>query len=176
MAAGQCMWKLLKVIYCAYIYGNERTCHPVQRYGLLIQITVVVTVVVIVVVQIFYSTVCKSHRVCVFLCAFLCSRLLIAHVLIDFLLLLQLRHTYITVTFILIFVILTEDYVVQTRSNQHAGTIVTLSAALHCAEDYIIPRQTYSSTGIPQSLLAALTQEPLDPSCHIFVLGCFVTF
>lgn len=84
--------------------------------------------------------------------------------------------TYITVPFILIFVTPTADYVVQTRSNQHAETIVALSAALHCAEDYIIPRQTYSGTGIPQSLPAALTQEALDPSCHIFVFGCFVTF
>ena len=84
--------------------------------------------------------------------------------------------TYITVPFIPIFVTPTADYVVQTRSNQHAETIVALSAALHCAEDYIIPRQTYSGTGTPQSLPAALTQEALDPSCHIFVFGCFVTF
>lgn len=71
---------------------------------------------------------------------------------------------------------LTKDYIVLTRSSHDSETIVTLSAPFHCAEDYVIPLQTYSSRGIPQSRLAALTQEALDPSCHIIVLVCFVTF
>lgn len=74
------------------------------------------------------------------------------------------------------FVIPTKDYIVLTRSSHDSETIVTLSAPFHCAEDYVIHLQTYSSRGIPQSQLAALTQEPLDPSRHIIVLVFFVTF
>lgn len=63
------------------------------------------------------------------------------------------------------------------RSNQGAETIAALSATHHSIEErMILSLSKRTSREIPLSLPAALTQQLLDPSCKIFVLGSFVTF